>query len=141
MVEFQRQLDLFLPNVLMFNLLMILKALLWPNIHIHSLILPFQHYLGIVKSKQLKTLRTVCIYIVCIKYILLLNIYYIDLLWIQIDIYQKLLKLVCFVERKLDGGIRRVGNVTFLLVVFFFFFFFVLYILKMFSSYWNYWLF
>lgn len=85
MVAFQSKLGSYLPNALMLNLSTTLKALSWPNIHIHSCL--FSGYFWfrkalLVKSKQFKTPRTVCMRVV-------LNMYYIELLWIHICIHRK----------------------------------------------------
>lgn len=85
MVAFQSNLGSYLPNVLMLNLSPTLKTLSWPNIHIHSCL--FSGYFWfrkafLVKSKQFKTPRTVCMHVV-------LSMYYRELLWIHICIHRK----------------------------------------------------
>lgn len=54
MVEFQRKLNLYLLTALRLNLVKILKALLQPDTHMHSLILTFQQISLIRKALPVK---------------------------------------------------------------------------------------
>lgn len=75
-----------IPNALVFNLLMILKALLWPNSHIYSWLfggsLWFRKALP-VKTTGFQTPRAVCMRIVWF------SASCIELLWIQIPTHRK----------------------------------------------------